>query len=351
MQERIRVLVIDDSAIVRKILTDTLSSEPDIEVVGAVPDPIAAREQIRLLRPDVLTLDLEMPRMDGLSFLRELMKENPMPVIVVSSLAQSGCKSAIAAMESGALDVVSKPAGPYSVGNLRALLAPKIRAAAEARLSRGVRRMMGEFPPVAPLSIRSRTGRTASMIAIGASTGGTDAVRRILGQMPANSPAVLIVQHIPAGFSRAFAESLSRVCRMSVKEAEDGDVLRQGLALVAPGDFHLVLKRNGLGWAVAVKSGPQVSFQRPSVNVLFQSIAELAGSTAIGVILTGMGGDGAQGLLRMKERGAVTIGQDEATSVVYGMPREAARIGALDHILPLDDIPRALCALMNPGEP
>ena len=339
---KIRVLIVDDSAIVRKILSEALSGEPDIEIVGTAPDPYVARDKILSLRPDVLTLDIEMPRMDGLTFLKKLMQFHPLPVVVISSLAQSSCRVAMDALAIGAVDVLSKPGGPYSVGELRHGLAQKVRGAAAARIARAPR------PAERPPAHLPRPARLAlppdSIIAIGASTGGTEAITTVLTRLPAATPGTVIVQHIPAGFSRAFANRLNETCAMEVREASDGDEVRPGLALVAPGDFHMVLRRTSAGYAVAVKTGPRVCYQRPSVDVLLHSVAEEAGHRAVGVLLTGMGSDGAQGLLRMRQAGARTVAQDEASCVVFGMPREAIALGAAERVLPLIAIPGAILA-------
>jgi two-component system chemotaxis response regulator CheB len=336
----IRVLIVDDSMVVRRILTDSLGQEPDIEVVGTAADPYVARDRILELNPDVLTLDIEMPRMDGLTFLRKLMRFRPMPVLVVSSLARASCAVALEALEEGAVEALGKPAGPYSVGDLKNTLAAKVRAAAACRVRpRGAAREASAAPPPAHF-------REPAVVAIGASTGGTEAIARIMLALPANFPGTVITQHIPAGFSRAFAERLNQACRMEVKEAEEGDAVRTGRALVAPGGFHMMLRRSLAGYLVAVRDGPRVCYQRPSVDVLFGSVAEQAGPHALGVILTGMGSDGAAGMLEMHNQGAPTIAQDEATSVVFGMPREAIRRGAADQVLPLDHIAPALVRLL-----
>lgn len=336
MSRKIRVLIVDDSAIVRKILSGALSDEEDIEVVGTAPDPYIARDKILALSPDVVTLDIEMPRMDGLSFLKKLMQYRPTPVIMISSLAQSCCSVILDAMEHGAVEVLAKPGGPYSVGELRFVLANKVRAAAKSRLGPTLPK-----PPEKPITPLKKS--TASLIVIGASTGGTEAVRQVLEEMPEDSPPILIVQHIPPVFSRAFAGRLDRICKVRVREAADGDEVLAGQALVAPGDFHMLLRKNGGSRRVEVRAGPRICYQRPAVDVLFQSVADVAGADAIGVLLTGMGADGAQGLLKMKRAGARTIAQDEATCVVYGMPREAMMLGAVDQQLPLSRIAAALC--------
>jgi two-component system chemotaxis response regulator CheB len=342
----IRVLVVDDSAIVRKILTEKLAAQPDIEVAGAAPDPYVARDKILALKPDVLTLDIEMPRMDGLSFLRKLMKYHPLPVVVVSSLSAQGSRMALEAIEAGAVDVMGKPGGPYSVEDVEFELAEKIRAAARVKLKP---RVATERPRTPAAVLRLRGECLRRVVAVGASTGGTEALRTLLEPLPPETPPVLVVQHMPAHFTEAFAGKLNEVCRgLEVREAADGDQLRPGLALVAPGDYHLLLRRNGAGYAVSLKKGPKVFHQRPSVDVLFQSAAEVAGAKGVGIILTGMGKDGAAGLLRMREVGAATLAQDEATSVVYGMPGEAARLGAAGTVLPIGRMAEGLLeALMS----
>jgi two-component system, chemotaxis family, protein-glutamate methylesterase/glutaminase len=356
LSRKIRVLIVDDSAIVRKILADALAGQRDLEVVGTAPDPFVARDKILALDPDVITLDIEMPRMDGLTFLKKLMHFHPLPAIVISSLAQPSCQAALEALSLGAVEVLAKPGGPYSVGELRRSLAGKIRAAAVSRLRPGLGRLdMSSQPsrPEATLAPQDGPGRLSSdsVIAIGASTGGTEAIAAVLSRLPASTPGMVIVQHIPAVFSRAFADRLNQQCAMEVREAQDGDALRPGLALVAPGDFHLVLRRNRPGFSVSVRGGPPVCYQRPSVDVLFHSVAEAAGAKAVGVLLTGMGSDGARGLLRMRQAGARTIAQDEPSSVVYGMPREAAELGAVDRVLPLSAIPAGILVPFQPDQP
>jgi two-component system chemotaxis response regulator CheB len=344
---KIRILIVDDSAIVRKILSEALSGESDMEVVGTAPDPYVARDKILALHPDVLTLDIEMPRMDGLTFLKKLMHFHPLPAVVISSLAQPSCRAAVQALEFGAMEVLAKPGGPYSVGELSQSLAAKIRAAASARVRRtastpspsaaGAAKVA---PPLAAfVQARSPTG---TVFAIGASTGGTEAIANVLTRLPQSSPGIVITQHIPPVFSRAFANRLNEICALEVKEAEDGDIVRPGLALIAPGDYHMLLRNTGGGYSVTVKTGPRVCYQRPSVDVLFSSVAEAAGKLAVGVLLTGMGSDGAKGLLHMRRAGARTIAQDEATCVVYGMPREAVELGAAAQVLPLHSVAQAM---------
>ncbi len=337
---KIRVLIVDDSITVRRILQDALAAEPDIEVVGGAPDPYVARDMILELKPDVLTLDIEMPRMDGLTFLRKLMHFHPMPVIIISSLAQPSCIAAIQALESGAVEALAKPAGPYSVGDLKNSLAARIRAAASSRVLAP--------RPVAPLAHAVAPYWSASAgeraIAIGASTGGTEAIATVLRNLPAGCPGIVIAQHIPPVFSRAFANRMNELCPLAVKEAEDGDELRPGTALVAPGDFHMLLRGRPGRYFVQVKTGPRVCFQRPSVDVLFTSVAETAGGQAVATLLTGMGADGARGLLALKEAGARTFAQDEASCVVFGMPREAIRMRAAERVVPLGGMAGAIIA-------
>ncbi len=344
VNRKIKVLVVDDSAIVRKVLTDAIAEETDLEVVGTAPDPFIARDKILALNPDVLTLDIEMPRMDGLTFLKKLMQFHPLPVIIISSLGQASCRATLDALRIGAVEVLAKPGGPYSVGELRKSLASKIRAAAAARV-----RATRAIVEVEPIAAKERPNQRQSfpagtVIAIGASTGGTEAIEEVLMRLPSNGPGIVIAQHIPPVFSRTFAERLNQVCPMTVKEASDGDLVVPGMALVAPGDFHMLLRAGTNGYCVEVKTGPRVCYQRPSVDVLFSSVAECAGAKAVGAILTGMGADGANGLLSMKNAGARTIAQDEASCVVFGMPREAIRLGAAHRVVPLH---RLSYAIMN----
>jgi two-component system chemotaxis response regulator CheB len=338
-----RILIVDDSAIVRKLLAEALSGEEDLEVVGTAPDPFVARDKILAQKPDVLTLDLEMPRMDGLTFLRKLMHYHPMPVVVISSLAQAGCKASLEALRLGAVEVLAKPGGAYSVGELRKDLPAKIRSAAAARLPK-----TRADSPATRLPAPALTSVESTIIAVGASTGGTEAIQEVLSGLPANSPGIVITQHIPAVFSLAFANRLNQICPMEVKEACDGDVVSQGRALIAPGNFHMLLRKSASGtFHVTVQGGPRVCYQRPSVDVMFSSVAEAAGHRAVGVILTGMGSDGARGLLKMKQAGAMTIAQDEASCVVFGMPKEAVRAGAVDQVAPLHRMPEAILAQLG----
>jgi two-component system chemotaxis response regulator CheB len=334
MLKKIKVLIVDDSAVVRKIFSEELSKYADIEVVGTAPDPFVARDKIAALNPDVITLDIEMPRMDGLTFLRKLMKYYPLPTIIVSSLTPKGGKLTLEAMEIGAVDVIAKPGSSYTVGNMSVQLVEKIRAAALAR----VIRKDAETPETENVPLKALAQTSHKVIAIGASTGGTEALKQVLTRLPANSPGILVVQHMPANFTAAFADRLNTLCQMTVREARDNDSVVPGLALIAPGNFHMILRRSGARYYVEVKTGPMVHHQRPAVDILFKSTAKYAGANAIGVILTGMGADGAEGLLDMKRAGAGTIAQDERSCVVFGMPKEAIKMGAADRVLPLDHI-------------
>ncbi len=339
MMSKIKVLVVDDSAIVRKILSEELSKEPDIEIVGTAPDPYVARDKIVKLKPDVVLLDIEMPRMDGLTFLKKLMKYYPLPVIIVSSLTPKGSRAALEALEIGAVEVMCKPGGPYSVEEMVTDLVQKIKAAATVKFLRGQGSVRHANKPLSQEISLPKIETTNKIIAIGSSTGGTEALRQILPMFPPGSPGILIVQHMPPGFTKAFANRLNEISQIRVKEAEDGDSAIPGLALVAPGNFHMLLRRSGARYFVEIKDGPRVHHQRPSVDVLFNSVAKAAGRNAVGIILTGMGADGAKGLLEMKQAGAKTIAQDEDTCVVFGMPKAAIQLGAADKILPLDQIP------------
>jgi two-component system chemotaxis response regulator CheB len=346
LSDKIKVLIVDDSAVVRKILSEAVDAQSDMEVVGTAPDPYVARDKILALNPDVLTLDIEMPRMDGITFLKRVMRYHPVPTIIISSLGQASTAAALDALRSGAVEVLAKPSGPYSVGELRHGLANRIRAAAAARprLQAHVSQAAGESSPAAQTlqSASTLNFPPQTLFAIGASTGGTIAIQDILQRLPADIPATVITQHIPPGFSLAFANRLNQMCSMEVREAVNGDLTRRGLVLIAPGDYHLVLRREGTGYRVDLQQGPQVCYQRPSVDVMFASVAHAAGAHARGVLLTGMGTDGAKGMLAMKRAGSATIAQDEASSIVYGMPREAARLGAVSLVASLKDIPQAM---------
>ncbi|SHF55788.1 two-component system, chemotaxis family, response regulator CheB [Modicisalibacter ilicicola DSM 19980] len=332
---KIKVLCIDDSALIRDLMSEIINSEPDMEVVGTAPDPLVARDLIKRTNPDVLTLDVEMPRMDGLDFLERLMRLRPMPVLMVSSLTQAGSEITLRALELGAVDFISKPQMGIRSGMLEysSMIADKLRAAARSR-PRTARRK--DTPPPAP--IKAPLISSEKLIIIGASTGGTEAIRTVLEPLPANSPAILITQHMPGGFTRSFAERLDRLCRITVKEAEEGERILPGHAYIAPGDTHLKLGRSGANYVARLDNGPPVNRHRPSVDVLFHSAAQQAGRNAIGVILTGMGKDGAAGLLEMRQAGAHTLAQSEASCVVYGMPREAVALGGAMEIVDIDQM-------------
>ena len=339
----IKVLVIDDSALVRKVLTEELNKQPDITVVGTAMDPYVARDKIVSLKPDVLTLDLEMPRMDGLSFLEKLMRHYPMPVVVVSSLAPKNSENAFRALRMGAVDVICKPGSAYTTHQVSREIIKAVRTASIAKVNiyEEDRKYKGNDRQ------RVMTGRglavtTHKLIAIGASTGGTKAIEIILKDLPLNTPGIVIVQHMPPVFTKNFADRLSELCLINVKEAEDGDLVQSGTALLAPGNYHMLLEKSGAKYYVRIKHGPPVNYHRPSVDVLFKSVAKAAGKNAAGVILTGMGSDGAKGLLEMKQAGASSFAQDEATSVVYGMPKEAVKLGGVDKVLPIHSISSAI---------
>ena len=341
-----RVLVVDDSALVRQVLTEILATDPGIEVVGTAADPLLAREKIKRLNPDVLTLDVEMPRMDGLAFLENLMRLHPMPVVMVSSLTERGADTTLQALALGAVDFVAKPKLDVARG-LEAYadeLRAKVKMAARSRV-RALASPPRRPQPAAPLrsSIGFRT--TDRLIAIGASAGGTEALRVVLEAMPADAPAMVLTQHLPASFSSAFAERLDRHSAMSVREASDGEAILPGHAYLPPGGRHLRVIRDGARWRCRVDDTAPVNLHKPAVDVLFQSVAQNAGANAIGAILTGMGEDGARGLLAMKLAGAPTLAQDEASSVVWGMPGSAVRLGATDEVLPLERISERLLAL------
>ncbi len=345
--KRTKVLIVDDSALVRQTLERELSKDPEIEVVGTAQDPYVARRRIIECRPEVLTLDIEMPRMDGITFLKKLMAQYPLPVVVVSSLTPKGSQLALEALDAGALDVLCKPGASYTVGELGLELCEKVKAAARARVQPRAK------PLAAPQqSPRALTRTTHQIIVIGASTGGTRAIEDILVQFPANAPGTVIVQHMPPGFTRSFAERLNSLCQVHVKEAEHGDAVGPGQVHIAPGNKHMLLNRSGARYFVDVRDGPLVNRHRPSVDVLFRSAATHLGRNAIGVILTGMGNDGAAGLKMMRDAGAVTIGQDEASCVVYGMPKAAAENGGVEQVLPLNLIaPRLLQIAENRVSP
>ncbi len=329
----IRVLIVDDSAIVRQTLERELALDPEIAVVGTASDPYVARDKIVELKPDVVTLDIEMPRMDGLTFLRKLMTHYPLPVIVVSSLSQEGSAVALEAIKCGAVEVLAKPGAAYSIGDMSTTLRQKIRSAATANMS-----LLTAKAATAPTALPALIQTTDQVVVLGASTGGTRAIEDVLSRLPSNCPGTVIVQHMPAGFTKAFADRLNQICQMEVSEAVDGDTIATGKVLIAPGNFHTLVKRSGARYYVEVKDGPLVGHHRPAVDVLFRSAAQTLGRNAIAVILTGMGADGAQGIVKMREAGAVTIGQDEKSCVVYGMPKAAFEAGGVEHVVPLDKI-------------
>lgn len=331
-RQPVRVLVVDDSAVVRSILSRQLAEMPGIDVIGSAPDPYVARDKIVSLMPDVVTLDIEMPRMDGITFLRRLMEYRPTPVVIVSSLTHEGGELALEAMEAGAVDVVSKPGPAYTVGDMIDELAEKVRAASLVRV--------GRIQTKTSSSVRqlALTRTTNKVVAIGGSTGGTVALQHVLESLPHNAPGVVAVLHMPEHFTAAYARRLDERCAIEVREARDGDAVVRGRALIAPGNKHMVLTRSGASYRVLIKNGPPVNRHRPSVDVLFKSVARFAGRNAVGVLLTGMGNDGAAGLKAMRDAGAPTIAQDEATSVVFGMPKEAVRAGGASSVLPLGEI-------------
>ncbi|MGQ9830379.1 MAG: protein-glutamate methylesterase/protein-glutamine glutaminase [Thermochromatium sp.] len=339
----IRVLIVDDSALMRQLLTEILGSAPDIEVVGTAQDPYVARERIKELNPDVLTLDVEMPRMDGLTFLRNLMRLRPMPVIMVSSLTERGAEVTLQALELGAVDFVRKPDGPIALGMREYAdeLIEKIRVAATIKV-----KPLQMTPSLATQSLPVRASAsfrtTECVLAIGASTGGTEAIKEVLMRLPPDTPGVVIAQHIPPGFSAAFAQRMNRQTGLVVKEAADGDRVMLGHAYIAPGDYHLQLARDGAHYICRLDRSEPVNRHRPSVDVLFRSVAKAAGTNAAAALLTGMGADGAQGLKELRDLGVYTIAQDEATSVVWGMPGEAVKRGGAVEVLPLPEIAAAL---------
>jgi two-component system, chemotaxis family, protein-glutamate methylesterase/glutaminase len=338
----IRVLIVDDSATARAVLTDILSGDPMIEVVGTASDAYIARDKIVELRPDVICLDVEMPRMDGITFLKRLMHYMPIPVIMVSSLTQAGAKTTLEALESGAVDFVPKPHSHIYDGKdeMRDELIAKIKIASRVKVKQHLLRN------TAQANTTSLAETTNKILAIGASTGGTEALKDVLMGFPRNAPGTIVVQHMPANFTGAFAERLNSLCAMEVREARNGDSITPGLVLIAPGDYHMVVRRSGARYYVEIGSGEKVSGHRPSADVLLNSVAKIAGANAIGVILTGMGGDGAKGLLAMRNAGARTIGQDEASCVVYGMPKVAYELGAVENQLPLSKIANAILSVL-----
>jgi len=332
----IRVLVVDDSAVIRQVLTAELSRHPGIIVIGSAPDPFAARDILVRESPDVMTLDIEMPRMDGVTFLRKIMAVRPIPTVVVSSLAPAGSEQAIAALAAGAVEVLCKPDSSYELHRMAVDLCAAVERAARSRV---------EVRTGVPVARLSPTRSTSQVVAIGASTGGVAALETVITAMPQNAPGMVIVQHMPAGFTRVFAERLAGLCAMDVGEAEDGDAVAVGRVLIAPGDRHMEIVPAATGYRIQLSDGPRVGQHKPAIDVLFRSVARVVGSKAIGVMLTGMGRDGAEAMKLMHDAGAMTIAQDEASCVVYGMPREAVAAGAVDEILPLDRIAARVLAI------
>jgi two-component system, chemotaxis family, protein-glutamate methylesterase/glutaminase len=353
---KIRVLTVDDSALMRQVLATLLAKDPEIEVVGAAPDPFVAREKIKELNPDVLTLDVEMPKMDGITFLEKLMRGHPMPVVMVSSLTEAGCETTLRALELGAVDFITKPKLDLrdGMGEIAQDLIAKVKAAAAANIRREahlVKRISSSESDASrfthDVSRTSMIKTTDTIIAIGASTGGTEAVKDVLQMLPPNTPPILVTQHMPERFTKTWADRMNGLCRIAVKEAKDGDSVLPGHVLVAPGGYHMTLVRNGARYTVQINQDPPVNRHRPSVDVTFASVARYAGANAVGVILTGMGGDGAKELLAMKQAGAFTIAQDEASCVVFGMPKEAIKLGGVDKVLPLNEIAGAIVTHVN----
>jgi len=347
-EAKVRVLIVDDSAVVRQTLREVLESDPGIEVIATAGDPYVAAERIAEETPDVITLDIEMPRMDGLTFLRKLMGQHPIPVVICSSLAEEGAQSTLQALEYGAVEIITKPrlGARQFLEESGTAICDAVKAAAQARLRpyNGTRAVQPKLTADAVLSAptHAMAVTTEKIVAIGASTGGTEALKTLLEALPSDAPGIVIVQHMPELFTRAFATRLNGLCSITVKEAESNDTVLRGRALIAPGNHHLLLKRSGARYYVEIKDGPLVCRHRPSVDVLFRSAARYAGQNAVGVILTGMGDDGARGMLEMKQAGAVTVAQDEATCIVFGMPKEAIRLNGVDKVLPLESIAGAI---------
>jgi len=351
MAKKITVMIVDDSAVVRQTMSDILSSDPQIEVIATANDPFQAADRLKSLVPDVITLDVEMPRMDGLTFLQKIMSQHPMPVIMCSSLTEKGSDTALRALEYGAVDIVTKPrmGTKQFLEESRVRICDAVKAAAQARISPVAQRPSMTVAPKltadavlakADVANRAMIQTTEKVVVVGASTGGTEALRVFLEGFPADCPGIVIVQHMPENFTASFAARLNEICRITVKEGANNDTIVRGRALIAPGNHHMLLKRSGARYYVEIKDGPLVSRHRPSVDVLFRSAARYAGKNCIGVILTGMGDDGARGMLEMKEAGAYNIAQDEASSVVYGMPKEALKLGGVDKVMALQNISR-----------
>jgi two-component system chemotaxis response regulator CheB len=352
--KKIRVLIVDDSAVVRQTLSAILQSDPQIEVMGTASDPFYAAKKIQNEIPDVITLDVEMPRMDGLTFLKKIMSQHPIPVVIISSLTDKATETGMKALEYGAVEIITKPQmnTRQFIEESKIRLCDVVKAAALARVRRRTNPPEINVQPrytadavIPKASVSSMIKTTEMVVAVGASTGGTDALEVFLRSMPLDSPGIVIVQHMPENFTRSFANRLNDICKITVKEASNGDSVLRGQALIAPGNHHMLLKRSGARYYVEIKEGPLVNRHRPSVDVLFRSSARYAGKNAIGIIMTGMGNDGAQGLLEMQQAGASTIAQDEASCVVFGMPHEAIKLGAADRVLSLEAIGPAILKL------
>ncbi len=349
MGKKINVLIVDDSAVVRQTLTDILSSDAGIRVMGAAADPFIAAQKIYNEAPDVITLDVEMPRMDGITFLQKIMSQHPIPVVMCSSLTEEGSESALKALEYGAVDIIAKPrlGTKQFLNESRIRICDAVKAASQAQVRQikpgtktlKVAKKLSADAVIPKVKSKAMTRTTEKVVIVGASTGGTEAINFFLQSLPADTPGIVIVQHMPENFTAAFAKRLDGICAIRVKEASNNDSVIRGRALIAPGNKHLLLKRSGARYYVEVREGPLVNRHRPSVDVLFRSAARYGGSNCIGVIMTGMGDDGAKGMLEMKEGGAYTIAQDEKSCVVFGMPKEAIKTGGVDKILPLNSIP------------
>jgi two-component system chemotaxis response regulator CheB len=353
--EKIKVMVVDDSAVVRQVARELLGRDPAIEVIGVAADPLFALERMKQAWPDVIVLDIEMPRMDGLTFLRKIMAERPTPVVICSTLTERGAQTTLEAMAAGAVTIITKPKLGLKqfLVDAQSDLVGAVKAAAQAHLRRlpagSAAPLLPKLSADAMLAAKSAASTamaatTDRVVAIGTSTGGTQALEAVLTQLPAVCPGIVIVQHMPEKFTAMFADRLNSICRLEVREAQDGDRVRNGLALIAPGGRHMMLRRSGAQYHVEVKDGPLVNRHKPSVDVLFRSVAQVAGANALGVIMTGMGDDGARGLKEMHEAGATTLAEDESTCVVFGMPKEAIRLGGADKVLPLDRIPAEIIA-------
>jgi two-component system, chemotaxis family, protein-glutamate methylesterase/glutaminase len=355
-KSKFKVLIVDDSAVVRQNLTEIINSDPELEVMGTASDPFVAAKKIKHEVPDVITLDIEMPRMDGLTFLRKIMNQHPMPVVVISSLTGQGTETGFKALEYGAVEIITKPSLSTKefIQESKIRICEAIKGAANAKIKRKTVKKEMEVTPkysadviLPPVQNHSMIKTTEIVVAVGASTGGTEAITVFLQALPVDAPGIVIVQHMPELFTTSFANRLNEICKISVKEAKNGDSILKGQALIAPGNFHTIVKRSGARYFIEVKQGPFVNRHRPSVDVLFRSTAKYAGANSIGILMTGMGDDGAKGLLEMKQAGAKTIAQDEETSIVFGMPKEAIKLNAADKVLPLDRISTHLLKIAN----